>query len=219
MTLLINEIFETIQGEGSKVGSPAVFMRLHGCPVGCPWCDTAYTWDADADQKVSLDAIVGKKTGTATWADAPTDWLVDQAAACRSKLVVITGGEPCMNDLRILTKRLIAAGKQVQIETSGTYDILCDPLTWVTVSPKVAMPGGREVMWRSLERADELKMPVGRMHDIDVLKIILRQHTRSVPVFLQPLSVSHKATEFCIEQATENGWRVSLQAHALLGIR
>ena len=57
----INEVFETIQGEASYTGTPSIFLRLQGCPVGCSWCDTKQTWDVDNVYKVSLDETVEKK--------------------------------------------------------------------------------------------------------------------------------------------------------------
>lgn len=57
----INEIFETIQGEASFTGTPSIFLRLQGCPVGCAWCDTKQTWEVDDVYKVSLDDTVEKK--------------------------------------------------------------------------------------------------------------------------------------------------------------
>ncbi|MBN0735034.1 7-carboxy-7-deazaguanine synthase QueE, partial [Pseudomonas aeruginosa] len=50
----INEMFQTLQGEGYFTGVPAIFIRLQGCPVGCAWCDTKHTWDKLADREVSL---------------------------------------------------------------------------------------------------------------------------------------------------------------------
>ncbi len=51
-TVFVNEIFETIQGEATYTGTPAVFVRLQGCPVGCPWCDTKHTWDVELDKEI-----------------------------------------------------------------------------------------------------------------------------------------------------------------------
>jgi len=54
----INEMFQTLQGEGYFTGVPAIFIRLQGCPVGCAWCDTKHTWDKLADREVSLFSIL-----------------------------------------------------------------------------------------------------------------------------------------------------------------
>ena len=56
----INEMFQTLQGEGYFTGVPAIFIRLQGCPVGCARCDTKHTWDKLADREVSLFSILAK---------------------------------------------------------------------------------------------------------------------------------------------------------------
>ena len=66
----INEVFETIQGEASFTGTPSIFLRLQGCPVGCSWCDTKQTWDVDNVYKVSLDDTVEKKADSDHWAES-----------------------------------------------------------------------------------------------------------------------------------------------------
>jgi 7-carboxy-7-deazaguanine synthase len=53
----INEMFQTLQGEGYFTGVPAIFIRLQGCPVGCAWCDTKHTWDKLEDREVSSTAF------------------------------------------------------------------------------------------------------------------------------------------------------------------
>ena len=60
----INELFETIQGEGSFTGQPSIFLRLQGCPVGCSWCDTKHTWEINLDREVSRDVVLNKNAET-----------------------------------------------------------------------------------------------------------------------------------------------------------
>ena len=220
--LPVNEIFETIQGEGAHSGTPAVFIRLQGCPVGCPWCDTKHTWERGASGERNCANILEKTISAPTWAPFDTENLLDVVTTLRPRHVVITGGEPCLHDLEPLTAALIElAGRRVQIETSGTQPIRADRRTWVTVSPKIAMPGGFKVRPDALARADEIKMPVGRPEDIENLLVLLaaERHQPSVPVFLQPLSTSRKATELCVAAASANDFRISVQLHALLGWR
>jgi 7-carboxy-7-deazaguanine synthase len=220
--LLVNEMFQTIQGEGTHAGTPSVFIRLQGCPVGCPWCDTRFTWHTAAVREVSVDTMIAKdRSGDASWATADTDAIMTLVDRFQARHVVITGGEPCLYDLRPLTQRLLEAGRRVQIETSGTHAVAADARTWVTVSPKIAMPGGFPVRPDALARADEIKMPVGRQADIDTLLDLLGQahHRPNVPVFLQPLSTSRKATELCAAAALAHDFRLSVQLHALLGWR
>jgi 7-carboxy-7-deazaguanine synthase len=125
-----------------------------------------------------------------------------------------------MHDLMGVTGALIAAGFAVQIETSGTQPVRVDDGTWVTVSPKIAMPGGFAVRQDAMRRADEIKMPVGRPADVERLAALLADHAPlRGAVWLQPLSRSPRATALCVEAATERGWKVSVQVHAYIGVR
>src|SRR4030095_3025622 len=59
----VAEVFYSIQGEGATAGTPAVFARLQGCRVGGAWCDTKYSWDADAGRAIGLDALLAEMHG------------------------------------------------------------------------------------------------------------------------------------------------------------
>lgn len=224
--LPVNEVFDTIQGEASFTGTPAVFIRLQGCAVGCPWCDTRHTWERDAKHQVEPETVLAKTaSGSPTWAAISIDDLVaccEQAAPIRH--VVITGGEPCDHDLTDLTAALIECGLFVQIETSGTASVEASTHAWVTLSPKVGMPGGKQVLSSVIARANEIKHPVGREQDLEALRLILELRRSlgalACPTWLQPLSMSPKATAFAADACRANGsWRLSLQGHALAGIR
>src|SRR5262245_51143610 len=98
--LTVNEIFFSIQGEGTRAGTPCVFVRLTGCPLRCTWCDTAYAFH-EGDKR-SEDAIVSEIA----------------RYPCRS--VCLTGGEPLAQAAAFpFVTRLIDEGWQVLIETSG----------------------------------------------------------------------------------------------------
>lgn len=238
--LPVNEIFSSIQGEGYFTGTPAVFVRLQSCPVGCPWCDTKHTWEKKADRRIPFDTMLKKTVDADTWADAGVDTLCRYLRDQPEKLVVFTGGEPCLYELGEISARLSEMGKQVQVETSGTEEIKVHDETWVTLSPKLDMPGGRQVLMGNLYLADEIKMPVGKQDDVEKLKRLLEALVNLGPpvvpvktdvdmplvwngdmplVWLQPLSQSPKATELCIEQARLNGWRLSAQLHRYLKVR
>jgi 7-carboxy-7-deazaguanine synthase len=117
----INEIFYSLQGEGFLAGVPSVFVRLVGCPLRCKWCDTKYGWDQTAGLYYSIDKIVQ---------------TVKQVP---SKFVVITGGEPMINqDLPELVEKLKKSRKHITIETAGIAfipDMLCDLMS---ISPKLS---------------------------------------------------------------------------------
>lgn len=99
-TLSVHSIFYTIQGEGPHAGSPAVFLRLAGCNLQCPLCDTEYT---DGARTMKLDEIVQE-----------VDNMSEHAT-----LVVLTGGEPLRQNVSLLCAHLSNSGFLVQIETNG----------------------------------------------------------------------------------------------------
>jgi len=104
LTLKINEIFFSIQGETSRTGLPTVFIRLTGCPLRCVYCDTEYAFH-DGD-KMTLTEIMQKIS----------DYKI--------KRTTVTGGEPlAQNNCRPLLQMLCDAGYDVSLETSGALDI------------------------------------------------------------------------------------------------
>jgi 7-carboxy-7-deazaguanine synthase len=116
--LKISEIFYSVQGEGSLVGVPSVFVRTSGCNLRCTWCDTPYTsWQPEGVER-TLDSIV------------------EQVNGYGASYVVITGGEPMIApEIEELTARL--GGRHITIETAGTVDahVQCDLMS---ISPKLA---------------------------------------------------------------------------------
>lgn len=221
-TLNINEMFETIQGEGAHTGIPSIFVRLQGCPVGCPWCDTKHTWVIKPELATTPVDIIKKTEETEHFFECNEDRLLSLFAeqGYVAKHVVITGGEPCMYDLRPLTKRLHDKGYTTQIETSGTFEVLCDPRTYVTVSPKVNMKGGMPVLTSALERANEIKHPVAMQKHIDELDTLLAMidSVEGKQICLQPISQQPRATTLAVETCIKRNWRLSLQTHKFIGI-
>jgi 7-carboxy-7-deazaguanine synthase len=125
--LKIAEIFYSLQGEGSLVGVPSVFIRTSGCNLRCSWCDTPYTsWQPE---------------GT----ELTVDQIMQQTGAHPARHVVVTGGEPMIApEIVALTECLRAAQRHITIETAGTVfqPVKCDLMS---ISPKLAnsTPEGR----------------------------------------------------------------------------
>lgn len=215
----VNEIFDSLQGEGARTGRPSTFIRMQGCPVGCAWCDTRHTWARG--HQVSIERMLEKSAIPSDEYAEMDAWMLTNAMESRGAThVVITGGEPAMHDLTPLTAALYARDIASQIETSGTFPLLAHRWSWVTCSPKIGMPGGREINRDVLARADEIKMPVGKLRDVELLIAEVMPFVRErTLIYLQPLSCSKKSTELCIEQAAKHGWSVSIQTHKFLGLR
>ena len=219
----INEIFATLQGEATFTGTPSIFIRLQGCNVGCPWCDTKHTWKLDKTHQIDFNAAVSKTDDKNSWSNANVEQVVEfiEANYPQIKHIVITGGEPAMYDLVPLSLALENLGKDIQIETSGTENFKITQGTWVSLSPKIDMPEGKVVLLDSVARANEIKMPIGKMSDIEKLKIFIKDYEvkENIPIWLQPISQNPSATKLCIEQALLNNWRLSIQTHKFINIR
>jgi 7-carboxy-7-deazaguanine synthase len=218
----INEIFVTLQGEGSYFGTPSIFIRLQGCDVGCPWCDTKHTWQLNSENKTKFAVMLKKINSSATYAETKLQDLSLYLGKNHTQIkhVVITGGEPAMYNLKPLCELLTSFGKSIQLETSGTYQLLITDNVWVTLSPKIDMPNHKEIIKNSIIRANEIKMPIGKMQDVFKLKEFIELHNiNNKKIYLQPLSQNSTATKICILQAIENNWNLSIQMHKYLNIR
>jgi len=220
-TYKINEIFETLQGEGSFTGQPSIFIRLQGCPVGCSWCDTKHTWNVSIEKEVEPQSIVTKKIENDSWGVFTIEQLkaVFLSEGYQAKHIVITGGEPCMYDLLPLCLEFERSGYSCQVETSGTFEIKVSDKCWVTVSPKVNMKGGYKVLKSALLRANEIKHPVATEQHIDDLKALIDEHKIvNKQIYIQPISQKKRATELAIQSCIDNNWRLSVQMHKYIGI-
>jgi 7-carboxy-7-deazaguanine synthase len=222
--LKVNDIYCSIQGEGCLTGTPMVLIRLQGCGVACPWCDTRETWKvAEANRVATLDEALGTN---GMWCEVGpvelANFVRDNFPGPRWALV--TGGEPADQELRPLVAELQARGYKAALETSGTaLGHVGARFDWVCVSPKIGMPGKKAILADALAEADEIKHVVGTPRDIDALDRLLaaaKPYLRpDVAICLQPLSGQPKATELCTETAIRRGWRVSYQVHKLVGLR
>ena len=105
-TFPVMEIFYTVEGEGTKIGTPRVLARVGGCPVGCAWCDSVYTWAAKGLPMVTPELFVEQ---------------IHKVARGRVREVSITGGEPMMYPEQMIesSRLLKALGYKTSIETSG----------------------------------------------------------------------------------------------------
>ena len=195
--LPLMEAFYTLQGEGFYKGTAAYFIRLGGCDVGCHWCDVKESWAAEAHPLVPVDTIV-------------TD------ALAHSKTMIITGGEPLMWNLDLLTEKLRAAGARTHIETSGAHP-LSGTFDWICLSPKkIKRPVGDV-----LQKANELKMVIYNNNDFLFAEEMAAQVSPDCLLYLQPeWSKRNKVIPKIVDYVMAHPqWKASLQMHKYLDIR
>lgn len=195
--LPVMEHFYTLQGEGAWTGEPAYFVRLAGCDVGCHWCDVKESWKVSPDQYHPGSDI-------AAW-----------AKASGSQRVVITGGEPTVYDLSLLTDAFHKHGLKVHMESAGVHPFTGE-IDWLCLSPKKFKATREE--YYSL--AHELKIIVSNKHDL----IWAEQHAEkcapSTQLFLQAeWSKRGLMMPVIIEYIKAHPkWRLSQQTHKYINI-
>ncbi len=201
-TLPVHERFHSWQGEGVHLGRSAFFIRLFGCPVHCPWCDSAGTWHPDYVPK-NVDRFTA-------------DELADAALASGAKFAVITGGEPAIHDLFDLTAALKARGIDRHLETSGGFPIHGD-FDWITLSPKwQKLP-----LMDNLPLASEFKLIVEDVDSIEKwISTIGSSFSEARPVWLHPEWSRHANPEVletitrCVKERGDP-FRAGYQMHKL----
>ena len=191
------EHFFTIQGEGFYQGRAAYFVRLGGCDVGCTWCDVKESWLAEKHPLWTIEEIA------------------NEVAKSGSKLCVITGGEPLMNNLDNLTAQLHAKNIQTNVETSGAYS-LSGKWDWMCVSPKRF----KKPLDECLKAADELKVIVFHRNDFRFAEEHAAKTKPGCKLFLQPeWSVEKEMVPLIIDYVKNNQqWEISLQIHKYMNI-
>ena len=191
------EDFYTVQGEGYHSGKPAYFIRLGGCDVGCRWCDAKYTWNPKIFPPVDVDVVVAR------------------AKDCAAQAIVITGGEPLLYPLGVLTSRLRDEGLEIFLETSGTHPFSGE-FDWVCLSPKRQQPPLDE----AFGRAHELKVIIQTEEDFAWAEENARRVGRYCRLYLQPeWSAFDDIMPKIVEYAKSNPkWSISIQTHKFMRI-
>ncbi len=211
----IAEIFYSIQGEGTLVGVPSVFVRTSGCNLRCQWCDTPYTsWQPEGDERT-------------------VESIVDEVNAFGAPHVVLTGGEPMIAPRVVeLTHELT---QHLTIETAGTVDapVRCDLMS---ISPKLAnsTPLGQwsaqhdrlryrpEVLRSLMSRYPyQMKFVVADPQDVEEIRAIVAQTGAARErVVLMPEGTSAEVLaergRWLAEIAKREGWRLSPRLHVEL---
>lgn len=185
--LNVNDIFWSFQGEGGRMGEPSIFVRLQGCSLHCPFCDTKESWPSK--NQTPIETILRRVENLAL--DYP------------GSQVVITGGEPLEQDISLLVMGLKERHFFVSIETNGKrYQPVA--IDWWTVSPKEA--AAFELNPELTPHINELKLVVTPGLTVDIIES-LHERVANVSIYLQPQAFDEQRFE-----NTYNLLRRSLQA-------
>lgn len=220
-------LWSTIQGEGPLVGMPATFVRLAGCTLLCPYCDTNYT--------------TGRKK-------EHYNQLVQKCCDLPARLVVITGGEPFRQPIFKFIRGLIDNRFKVQIETNGTVlhqafsteerlamrRLIVEQKLHIVCSPKT--PKVHPVLAHYVTAVKYIGKS-GSICSEDGLPLKSLEHPaegkparpKSFPmvtkdqIYLQPLDeqdevLNKRNIQACVDSCLKYGWRMSLQVHKILGL-
>ncbi len=186
LSLMIHEIFYSLQGESTFMGRPCTFVRLAGCNLHCAYCDTPATQvPGPGDTRLLLEDIIAR---------------VDELGC---PLVEITGGEPLHQDATPeLCRRLLAAGYRVLLETNGTHPLTAIP-TGTTVIMDVKTPSsgmaGRLLVanLKRLAPPDQVKFVIGDPADADWACDFLAGHSipEGVEILFSPVQPGMEAAD------------------------
>jgi 7-carboxy-7-deazaguanine synthase len=204
-SLLVSEVFYSLQGETSRIGLPTVFVRLTGCPLRCAWCDTTYAFAG------------GRRMTPAA--------ILDQVSGYGVRRVCVTGGEPLAqkNCLPLLAS-LCDAGYDVSLETSGALDVgAVDPRVSRIVDFKAPASGETERnRWQNvplLTPRDEIKFVLASRADYEWARQTIAKHRldRRCPIVFSPVQdalAPRELAEWIL--ADRLPVRFQLQLHKLL---
>lgn len=194
----INEIFYSLQGEGRHAGRAAVFVRLSGCNLKCPFCDT----DFSQYREMTIEEI--------------TDEVCKLSLDCH--FVVITGGEPTLQNCTHLIDELHKNGYQVAMESNGTNyaPLNCD---WLTISPKTLFVGTKAAEIKQV-RCNELKVVFDCVHDPEVYNNIRAEYFYLQPCDTGDMQKNREIMKQCVEYIKKHPkWKLSLQTQKILNVR
>ncbi|MDA0818731.1 MAG: 7-carboxy-7-deazaguanine synthase QueE [Proteobacteria bacterium] len=221
------EIFTSLQGEGPSTGMPVTFMRLSRCNLACTWCDTAYTWRFQGDNRPHRDDETFERKANQVKL-FPSD-AAERILALGQRRLVITGGEPLLQGGALAELLAQIPDMEIEIETNGTtkapshVDMRVDQYN---VSPKLAHSGNEAELALIPERLDAyaadprawFKFVISEPSDVDeVLALQRRYRFKPGHVFLMPEGTDSEAigsrARWLSELCLKHSFRMSDRLH------
>ncbi len=207
--LQVQNIFATFQGEGIYTGWPSVFIRLGGCNLACDFCDTEF----ESFTAMAIDSIVNKVNGLSG----------KNQGSFTHNLIVITGGEPFRQPIEKLCEKLLAEGYKLQIETNGTLFRKLPEAVDIVCSPKNTGSGYFPIRDDLLQRISAFKFIISAHNPLYNNVGDVGQDVYNTPVYVQPMDEyspekNQANIALTLKIASDNGYRISIQTHKILGV-
>ena len=202
------EIFNSIEGEGLRVGTPCTFIRLFGCNLHCTYCDSRYACEDEGYEVLTIDEIIEK---------------VDQIGC---DTVTVTGGEPLVHEGIVpLLNRLAIHGYDINVETNGSVAIpegIIQSIIFYTVDYKSLSSGMNDhmnvKMFSRLSCDDVIKCVVGSKEDLDDFLSFVDTQPIKAQIFISPIFGKiepHELVEY-VQKHKLWDWRVQVQLHKVI---
>lgn len=200
MSVLNNEpeVFYSIQGEGKSMGKPAIFVRLSQCNLHCVWCDTPFTWNWEGSKHEHPDKYKREEYQR----EVSTEDLVNLVAQYPCKRIILTGGEPMIQQDRLIELMTALRSSDndyiFEIETNGTFEPSKEFETLINqynVSLKLSNSGdkkGLRIKSESVEyfagnTKSNFKFVVDNLQDLTEIEELIKEfHIQSNQVILMP---------------------------------
>ncbi len=221
--MIFNEVFYSIQGEGLNAGAPSIFVRFGNCNLKCSWCDTKYTWQpGESDnQSVATPDVIDKIR------------VLSQQYSCRR--LVITGGEPMLQQGEIVALKAAFQDFYIEVETNGSQSPTVEiqlSVDLFTVSYKTSnsknesyelkvLPFAADCISKNNAPKVVYKFVVDSPSDFDEIDVLVKQY--NLPrekIFLMPQGITapelEKRSPFIAAHCLKKGYRYTTRLHVLL---
>ncbi len=193
MSLTVNEIFYSLQGEGGRTGEASIFIRLSKCNLACSFCDT----DFEFGNRMTLDEILAEIS------QYPCQWII------------WTGGEPTLQLKDETVAFFTEKGYKQAIETNGTRRVPAG-IDYITCSPKQQFEKIRTL----IPEVDELRFPIAKGDVLPDISILSKTNRYLLSPIFDNLKVIRENVDYCVDLIKQNPqWTLSLQMHKLIGIK
>jgi len=206
----VENIYYSLSGEGVHAGTPSVLVRLQGCNLECKWCDTAYARHLTGGTEMSIEDILR---------------AVDTASS-HPRWVLITGGEPLMQELELLklVRELKHKGVKTEVETNGSF---APPICWWNLvdswsvdikCPSSGMCGQSLLNWLGVRECDQIKFVVADEEDLKYAQSIIVPRSHITPTVLVSPTYpwSNEWLRRCVAFCKKYDVRLSLQQHKII---